>query len=738
MKIALIFPPYSPKIFSENLSTVDEEFAVAPPIILAYVAAILEKHSHEVMLLDARVLNMSKEQALARIKGFNPDMIGFRAETYHFHDSLEWVSYLKSYLNIPVVTGGVNMTLYPKETLSHDAIDYGIIGEAIESLPRLISALENNDDFSSIPGVAYKTQEGSVVINPPSNNLVDFDSYPYPARHLLQNDQYYSFISQRKNFTIMLTSTGCPFRCTFCAIPSVHRVRSPQSIIDEIDMCYKDFNIREIDFFDAVLFTPRKRILEILRLLKERKYDLEWSCRARVDIVDDEILREAAAAGCRQIYYGIESVDKKVLDAVNKRIMPEKVIRALELTRKYNISSMGFFMVGNAEDTYKTVRKTIEFSKKLNLDFIQVCRTIAKPGTDLDKQMIEFTGKDLWREHVSGKKIDKRLPSPWSNLSEWEKALLTKEFYLKFYFRPKIILRRLQMLKSFEELKRYVRVGIKMVVQRLQIPHIVTDTTEAEKILKRSRTYLDEARNLKVSVVIPTYNEKDTIVPITSKVLNVLPGANIVIVDDGSPDGTGDIAEGIAKDKTNVHVIHRMGKRGLGFAYKDGFRYILDNLDSDYVFEMDADFSHNPWYLPLFLHYAQSYDLVTGTRFFDRVSIKDRTLWRNVISKITKWFVNILTDLNLTDVTTGFKCFQRKMLEKIKLDDIKSEGYAFQIEGSYYVKRLNGRIKEIPILFIERSVGYSKMSWRIMFEGMFLIFKLTLKRFISNKIKHGI
>jgi dolichol-phosphate mannosyltransferase len=185
-------------------------------------------------------------------------------------------------------------------------------------------------------------------------------------------------------------------------------------------------------------------------------------------------------------------------------------------------------------------------------------------------------------------------------------------------------------------------------------------------------------------------------------------------------------------------VIHRIGKRGLGFAYKDGFRYILDNLDSDYVFEMDADFSHNPWYLPLFLHYAQSYDLVTGTRFFDRVSIKDRSLWRNVISKTTKWLVNILTDINLTDVTTGFKCFQRKMLEKIELDDIKSEGYAFQIEGSYYVRRLNGRIKEIPILFVERSVGCSKMSWRIMFEGMFLIFKLTLKRFVRNKINPGI
>jgi dolichol-phosphate mannosyltransferase len=137
------------------------------------------------------------------------------------------------------------------------------------------------------------------------------------------------------------------------------------------------------------------------------------------------------------------------------------------------------------------------------------------------------------------------------------------------------------------------------------------------------------------------------------------------------------------------------------------------------------------------LHYAQSYDLVSGTRFFDRVSIKDRSLWRNVMSKTTKWFVNILTDINLTDVTTGFKCFQRKILEKIDLDDIKSKGYAFQIEGSYYVKRLNGRIKEIPILFIERSVGYSKMSWRIMFEGVALVIKLVFNRLTKKNGKES-
>src|SRR3989338_8782939 len=132
MKITLVFPPYRHKIFSENLSTVDEEFCLAPPIILAYVAGILEKHGHKVILIDARALNLSKEETLSRLELFEPDIIGFRAETYHFHDALDWIRYFKQHLKVPVISGGINLLLYPKETLSHPEVDYGIIGEAME------------------------------------------------------------------------------------------------------------------------------------------------------------------------------------------------------------------------------------------------------------------------------------------------------------------------------------------------------------------------------------------------------------------------------------------------------------------------------------------------------------------------------------------------------------------------------------------------------------------------------
>lgn len=469
MRVALIFPPYTHKIFTENLSTVDEEFCVAPPIILAYVAAILEKHGHKVIIIDAKALKLSKEDALKILLSFRPDILGFRAETYYFHDALDWIRYLKGSLGVPVVAGGVNLTLYPKEVLSHQEVDYGIIGEAIESLPNFLRALENGDDYSGLPGLAYRDRDGNTVINSPQNTLYDFDSYPYPARHLLPNDRYYSIISQRKNFTIMLTSTGCPYGCLFCAIPISYRTRTPKNVIDEVEVCYKDFGIREIDFFDAILFMPRERVLEIFRLIQSRKLDIEWSARSRVDIVDEQVLREAALAGCRQIYYGIESVEQQVLDSVNKRISPETAVEAIRLSKKYGIRAMGFFMVGNPGETKESVRKTIAFSKKLDLDFIQASRTIPKPGTGLDKMMIKHTHNDYWRMHVAADEINGRLPTPWSSLTEYEKESLTREFYIKFYFRPRVIIRRILQLRSWEELFRYIRVALKMASQRSEL-----------------------------------------------------------------------------------------------------------------------------------------------------------------------------------------------------------------------------------------------------------------------------
>ena len=461
MKVALVHCPFGHRNFSENLKVVDEEFCLAPPIVLAYVAAILEKAGHEVIIVDANALKLSKEKTLAILKEFSPDIVGFRADTYWFHRVVEWAGFIKKHMEIKTIVGGIHITLYPKESLAYECFDYGIAGDAISSLPELISALGDHGAIGSIKGLVYR-ENGKVFLNPPGETSIDFGLYPFPARHLLPNQVYHSFTSQRKNYTVMLTSRGCPYKCKFCAISRLpYSERPAEDVGKEIEECYRKYGVREIDFFDGTFFTNRKRALKICEEILRRGIKVEWSCRSRVDVVDEELLKKAAQAGCRRIYYGIESVSPEVLKSIQKGIETHQVAQTIKMTRKYGIDTLGFFMIGNPSDTRESVLATIDFAKKIKLDYIQVCRTIAKPNTELNDRMIEACGADLWREYVSDEGRFERLPTPWTALSEHETEELTRRFYRSFYFRPSYMIRRLFKIRSIHEFVRYAGVGLK-------------------------------------------------------------------------------------------------------------------------------------------------------------------------------------------------------------------------------------------------------------------------------------
>lgn len=456
MKVALVHCPFDHRGFSENLRVVDEEFCLAPPIVLAYVAAILESAGHSVIIVEANVLKLSKEKALARIKEFSPDIIGFRADTYWFHRVVEWASYFKPRVNAKIIVGGINISLYPEESLSHACFDYGISGDANESLPSLLSRLEQGLNVEDVPGLIYR-KEGHTLCNPAPRHSADFDSFPFPARHLLPNHLYYSFTSQRKNYTVMLTARGCPYKCKFCAISRLpYSERSVQNVANEIEECYRKYGVREIDFFDATFFANKERSFKICEEILRRGIKVEWSCRSRVDAVDEEILKIASRAGCRKIYYGIESVSPEVLKNINKGIEARQVMQAVKMTRRHGIGTLGFFMIGNPSDTRESVFATMKFAKQIKLDFIQVCRTIAKPNTELNDILVQRCGTDLWRGHILNEMKVGRLPTPWTALSEEEVDSLTKRFYSSFYFRPSYVIKRILKIKSLNELGRYL------------------------------------------------------------------------------------------------------------------------------------------------------------------------------------------------------------------------------------------------------------------------------------------
>jgi dolichol-phosphate mannosyltransferase len=225
-------------------------------------------------------------------------------------------------------------------------------------------------------------------------------------------------------------------------------------------------------------------------------------------------------------------------------------------------------------------------------------------------------------------------------------------------------------------------------------------------------------------VIIPTYNERENVLKIIDAVLAQSPILDVLIVDDGSPDGTGALVDERATSDSRVHIIHREKKLGLGTAYIAGFRWALAR-DYDLVFEMDADFSHDPQHLPQFLSSIENADLVIGSRYRDRrVTVVNWPIGRLLLSYFANVYARFVTGLPIFDTTAGYKCFRRKVLESVDLNDVKSNGYAFQIEMHFRVWRQNFRIVEIPIVFVDRTEGTSKMSKKIVREAVWMVWRL--------------
>ncbi len=464
MKIAFTFAPFDHKKFEEDIDVVSREFCQPPPLGLAYAAAIAERHGHQCIIIDANTKpRLSKEEVLSRIENFEPEILGFMLTTYMFQQTLEWIRFLKQKTGLPVIVGNVLLDLYPEEVLSHPEIDYGIIGPATGSLPELLYAIGKKKDVDNIKGVAFR-KNGRVCINFPSTLKEDFDILPYPALHLLENHRYYTIISKRKNFTVMTTSKGCPYRCNFCFVRNIpYSCRSHEAAVDEIEYFYKRFNIREIEFFDPIFCFDRSRVIKICREMVYRKLDVQWACRARVEHVDEELLEVMKRGGCHRIYYGIESGSKGILKNTDKGITLDQIEKAIYLTKKKKILTLGFFLIGAPGDTQETVLETIDFALRLPLDYVQFHKTVAKPGTVLYEQVKEATGRDYWRQYILGEAGEERLPSPWTSLTDEEIEKLTIFAYRKFYLRPSRVSNIISGIKSFDELARYVRSGLGML-----------------------------------------------------------------------------------------------------------------------------------------------------------------------------------------------------------------------------------------------------------------------------------
>lgn len=237
-------------------------------------------------------------------------------------------------------------------------------------------------------------------------------------------------------------------------------------------------------------------------------------------------------------------------------------------------------------------------------------------------------------------------------------------------------------------------------------------------------------------VLLPTYNERENL-PTITRLLLAQPNVRVMVIDDGSPDGTGAIADALAAESGGrLTVMHRTGKRGLGRSYLDGMKAALAT-DVDVVFQMDADLSHDPNYVPDLIGAAASHDIVIGSRYLQGVSVVNWPLRRLILSTFANWYVRTITGMKVRDCTAGFRCWRRSAIARLPLDRITSDGYSFQVETLYLALQAGCTVAEVPIIFVERRVGASKISGGVIRESFFTPWRLVLRRWFGSRPAEG-
>ena len=465
MKILLINPPSLNTIKSCLPRVIDEGRGFTPPLGLMYIAGYLEKHTdYQIEILDSQVERINYSKLKEKIKKRNPNIIGITATTFTLIDAINTAKIAKG-INpkIKIILGGPHPTIYPEETARIKEVDFCIIGEGENAILKLIKNINDPNKLKQIKGIAFRDKKN--VINTGQTDFIkNLDNLPFPTRHLIPYKKYFWSLSPLAPITTMFTSRGCPYKCLFCDRPQlgkIFRSRSAKNVVDEMEECQK-MGIREIFIYDDTFGVDRQRMLDICSKIKKRNLDIAWDIRTRVDTVDEEVLKLLKEAGCQRIHYGVEAGTQKILNILRKGITLEMAEKAFKLTKKVNIETAGYFMIGSPTETKSDMLKTIKFMKRLDPDYVHITVTTPYPATDLYRMGLEqkILPYDYWKEFAKN-------PTPDFEPYFWEKELsreelfsLLKKAYRSFYLRPSYIFKKISRLKSGKELLRKIKAAL--------------------------------------------------------------------------------------------------------------------------------------------------------------------------------------------------------------------------------------------------------------------------------------
>lgn len=430
-----------------------------PPLGLALIAAVLEKAGYPVTLLDANALGLKPEDIPPHVAG--ADVIGLTAMTPTISTALSITRNLKAARpHLKIIMGGAHATMLPQETMSlAPEIDVIVRGEGDETVIEVLKALEGNLPLNSVAGITYRA-EGKITTTPDRPCVIDIDGLPFPAYHLLPLKSYrpHPPHGMLMPFAAMVTSRGCPYRCAYCSKPvfgSRFRGQSPERVVAELEYLKKEFGAREVAFYDDSFTLDKKRIHAICERILGSGLKIAWTCETRVNLVDRKLLHHMKQAGCYAVAYGIESASPEIIKVLHKDTTIMQVEEAVQHSREAGLQVIGYFMLGSPGETPETIRKTIDFAKRLKVDFAQFSVTTPFPGTELyDIYMQNRKESISWDSFIYAGTDNPTTPVFESDkLTRDDLKMWLARAYRDFYLRPAYFWQRLRRCTSWNEIR---------------------------------------------------------------------------------------------------------------------------------------------------------------------------------------------------------------------------------------------------------------------------------------------
>lgn len=467
MNVLLINPPAENLIRESLLTVVEDCTGVYPPLGLLYVATYAESlPGCRLRVLDCQAEHVSYKELTSIVQSFAPDVVGIQAMTFTMIDVLKVAETVKFVApSAIVVVGGPHPTIYPRETVNLAPVDAVVYGEGEFVFRAILEKIR--EPLDNIPSVMTKESAKRTDLDVSLRYIPDLNALKMPSWHLLNLSRYYSPMARSRRVTTMMSSRGCPCRCTFCDRPQmgkIFRKRSAQNVFEEMSYCVKELGIGEIIFYDDTFSIDQARVLELCDILEHENLKVQWDIRARIDTMTPEIIRRLKRAGCVRIHYGVESGSVRIQKAIKKNLNLDQVKDVFLVTHKEGIETLGYFMIGLPSETLEDVNMSLDLLVNLKMDFANITVFTPYPGTEIYKQALAdgVYKEDYWGEFARNP-TPGFMPKFWNeNFSDVQLWELLRLAYKRFYRRPGYILDRAFRIKSPTEFLRKAILGVKL------------------------------------------------------------------------------------------------------------------------------------------------------------------------------------------------------------------------------------------------------------------------------------